>query len=110
MEKFTSIRSLRDFDNTFTGPLHGFFDAEEYYQINSALQFLPDIQIPTFVLNAQNDPFLSPACYPNALAQQLDQVYFEFPNQGGHVGFMQSDPRLPFYSEARAVEFICKDS
>ncbi len=110
LEKFTSIRSLRDFDNTFTGPLHGFFDAEEYYQINSALQFLPDIQIPTFVLNAQNDPFLSPACYPIALAKQLDQVHFEFPHQGGHVGFMQSDPRLPFYSEARAVEFICQDS
>ena len=110
LEKFASIRTLRDFDNTFTGPLHGFFDAEEYYKINSALQFLPDIQVPALVLNAQNDPFLSPACYPIQLAQQLDQVHFEFPIQGGHVGFMQADPRLPFYSEARAVEFICQDS
>lgn len=110
LEKFASIRTLRDFDNTFTGPLHGFLDAEIYYQTNSALQFLPDIQVPTLVLNAQNDPFLSPSCYPIQLAQQLDQVHFEFPIQGGHVGFMQSDSEQPFYSEARAVEFICQDS
>jgi predicted alpha/beta-fold hydrolase len=110
MEKFASIRSLRDFDNTFTGPLHGFHDAEEYYQINSALQFLPDIEVPSLVLNAQNDPFLSPSCYPRQLAQQLDQVHFEFPIHGGHVGFMRSDSSQPFYSETRAVEFICQDS
>lgn len=110
LEKFASIRTLRDFDNTFTGPLHGFSGAEEYYQTNSALQFLPDIQVPTLVLNAQNDPFLSPSCYPNQLAEQLDKVHFEFPIQGGHVGFMQSDPRQPFYSEARAFEFICQES
>jgi predicted alpha/beta-fold hydrolase len=110
LEKFASIRSLRDFDNTFTGPLHGFHDAEEYYQINSALQFLPSIEVPSLVLNAQNDPFLSPSCYPRQLAQQLDQVHFEFPIHGGHVGFMQSDSSQPFYSETRAVEFICQDS
>lgn len=110
LEKFASIRSLRDFDNTFTGPLHGFHDAEEYYQINSALQFLPSIEVPSLVLNAQNDPFLSPSCYPMQLAQQLDQVHFEFPIHGGHVGFMQSDSSQPFYSETRAVEFICQDS
>lgn len=110
MEKFASIRSLRDFDNTFTGPLHGFQDAEEYYQINSALQFLPSIEVPSLVLNAQNDPFLSLSCYPIQLAQQLDQVHFEFPIHGGHVGFMRSDSRQPFYSETRAIEFICQDS
>ena len=110
VEKFASIRSLRDFDNTFTGPLHGFQDAEEYYRINSALQFLPGIEVPSLVLNAQNDPFLSPSCYPTQLAQQLDQVHFEFPIHGGHVGFMRSDSGQPFYSETRAVEFICQDS
>jgi uncharacterized protein len=110
VEKFASIRSLRDFDNTFTGPLHGFHDAEEYYQINSALQFLPGIEVPSLVLNAKNDPFLSPSCYPTQLAKQLDQVHFEFPIHGGHVGFMQSDSGQPFYSETRAIEFICQDS
>ncbi len=110
LTKFSSIRTLRDFDDTYTGPLHGFADAEDYYQTNSSLQFLPDISIPTLVINAQNDPFLSPTCFPTDLAKKLDQVYFEFPKHGGHVGFMQSGSNKRFYSETRAVEFICQDS
>jgi len=110
LTKFSTIQTLRDFDDTFTGPLHGFGDAEEYYQTNSSLQFLSGISIPTLVLNAKNDPFLSPSCYPIELANKLDQVYFEFPKHGGHVGFMSADSEKRLYSESRAVEFICQDS
>jgi len=109
LTKFSTIQTLRDFDDTFTGPLHGFFDAEEYYQTNSSLQFLPDISVPTLVINAQNDPFLSKTCFPSDLAKKLDQVNFEFPKHGGHVGFMCADSNKSFYSETRAVEFICQD-
>ena len=110
LAKFSSIQTLRDFDDTFTGPLHGFADAEEYYQTNSSLQFLADISVPSLVINAQNDPFLSPTCFPSDLAKKLDQVHFEFPKHGGHVGFMCADSNKRFYSETRAVEFICQDS
>ena len=110
LAKFSTIQTLRDFDDTFTGPLHGFGDAEKYYQTNSSLQFLSGISIPTLVLNAKNDPFLSPSCYPIELANKLDQVYFEFPKHGGHVGFMSADSEKRLYSESRAVEFICQDS
>jgi hypothetical protein len=110
LTKFATIQTLRDFDDTFTGPLHGFCDAEEYYQTNSSLQFLPDISVSTLVINAQNDPFLSPICFPSDLAKKLDQVNFEFPKHGGHVGFMCADSNKTFYSETRAVEFICQDA
>jgi predicted alpha/beta-fold hydrolase len=110
LTKFSTIQTLRDFDDTFTGPLHGFYDAEEYYQTNSSLQFLAGISVPTLVLNAKNDPFLSPSCYPTELANTLAHVYFEFPRHGGHVGFMSSDSNKRLYSETRAVEFICQDS
>ncbi|MFZ9234891.1 MAG: YheT family hydrolase [Algoriphagus sp.] len=110
LTKFSTIQTLRDFDDTFTGPLHGFSDAEEYYQTNSSLKFLSGISIPTLVLNAKNDPFLSPSCYPIELANKLDQVFFEFPRHGGHVGFMSADSNKRLYSETRAVEFICQDS
>jgi predicted alpha/beta-fold hydrolase len=106
LEKFNQIRSLRDFDNLFTGPLHGFSDAEDYYQSNSALQFLPTITIPTLLLNAQNDPFLSKTCFPFQLAEDLEQVYCEFPKHGGHVGFSVFGKEKSYYSETRAVEFI----
>jgi predicted alpha/beta-fold hydrolase len=103
------IKTLRDFDEYFTGPLHGFSDAAEYYQINSSLQFLDQIEIPTLVLNAQNDPFLSETCFPVRLARSLDHVHFEFPKHGGHVGFSGPSSKKSYYSELRAVEFITCD-
>lgn len=103
------IKTLRDFDEYFTGPLHGFSDAAEYYQINSSLQFLEHIEVPTLILNAQNDPFLSESCFPVRLARSLDQVHFEFPKHGGHVGFSGPSIQKSYYSELRAVEFISSD-
>jgi predicted alpha/beta-fold hydrolase len=103
------IKTLRDFDDLFTGPIHGFADAAEYYEVNSSLQFLDRITVPTLVLNAQNDPFLSDTCFPVRLAKKLDQVYFEFPKHGGHVGFSGPMGEKSFFSELRAVEFITSD-
>lgn len=103
------IKTLSDFDDYFTGPLHGFSDAEEYYQVNSSLFFLDKISKPTFILNAQNDPFLSDQCFPVKLAKELEDVYFEFPKQGGHVGFSVPGTNAPYYSEKRAFEFIERD-
>ena len=109
LEKLQKVKTLRDFDDVITGPLHGFADAAEYYQVNSSLQFLDKIEVPTLILNAQNDPFLSPTCFPETLAKRLDGVYFEFPKHGGHVGFATSSHEKTYYSEARAVEFISHD-
>lgn len=106
LEALRNIKTLADFDDFFTGPLHGFADAEEYYEVNSSLYFLDQIKVPTLVLNALNDPFLSELCFPLALAKNLDQVYFEFPKYGGHVGFNPANSEKPYYSEQRAVEFI----
>ncbi len=103
-----NIKTLSDFDDYFTGPLHGFADALEYYEVNSSLYFLDQIEIPTLILNAQNDPFLSTKCFPIPLAKKLEKVFFEFPKYGGHVGFSPADSELPYYSEQRAIEFIAK--
>jgi uncharacterized protein len=103
------IKTLKDFDNYFTGPLHGFADAEEYYSVNSSLFFLDRIKVPSLILNAQNDPFLSKECFPIRLAKELEIVWFEFPKQGGHVGFSSLSPEKSYYSEVRAVEFITHD-
>ncbi|MHA7129085.1 YheT family hydrolase [Algoriphagus namhaensis] len=104
-----NIKTLSDFDDFFTGPFHGFADAAEYYSMNSSLFFLEGIQVPSLILNAQNDPFLSPQCYPLQLCRKLDRVWCEFPKQGGHVGFSSGKDAIPYYSEQRAVEFVSKE-
>jgi len=98
------ISSLLDFDNKYTAPAHGFVDAYDYYQQNSCRQFLPSIKRPVLILNAQNDTFLSPNCYPADLATKSKNIYLESPKHGGHVGFYQ--PGKWFYSEIRAAEFL----
>ncbi len=108
-EKLAKIKSLRDFDDVITGPLHGFSNAEEYYRINSSLQFLQRIQVPALILNAQNDPFLSQSSYPVDLVKKLEPVHLELPAHGGHVGFVSGLGEKTYYSEARAVEFIAHD-
>ncbi|OYX11401.1 MAG: alpha/beta hydrolase, partial [Algoriphagus sp. 32-45-6] len=84
-------------------------NAEEYYRVNSSLQFLDRIEVPTLILNAQNDPFLSPSCFPTAIAKKLDTIHLEVPRHGGHVGFTTGLSEKTYYSEARAVEFINND-
>ncbi|EMS31622.1 Hydrolase, alpha/beta fold family [Mariniradius saccharolyticus AK6] len=100
------IKTLQDFDDHYTGPLHGFRDAHDYYEQNSSLYFLENIEIPVLILNAQNDPFLSERCFPVSLGRQLDQVWMDFPRYGGHVGFSPRKKEDIYWSEKRAFEFI----
>lgn len=102
----SNIRSLFDFDNVITGPLHGFKDAEDYYQQSSSLYFLDKIHVPTLIVNAKNDPFLSPACFPKELVAQLEHVFLEIPEEGGHCGFYPSSYQGQLWSEKRAQNWL----
>ena len=100
------IRTFREFDGRFTAPMHGFLDAEDYWTRNSCRQFLPAIQLPTLLVNALNDPFLGPGCYPFEEASASDYFHFEFPSTGGHVGFSPARKGDPYGSEQRAIDFL----
>ena len=64
--EINSIKTLIDFDNIYTSRAHGFKDAIDYYKQCSSLQFLPYINIPTLIINALNDSFLSPEYWASA--------------------------------------------
>lgn len=100
------VKTLFDFDNLFTAPLHGFKDAEDYYSTCSSGYYVGNIRIPTLIVNAKNDPFLSDSCYPYELFDPLEHVWFETPERGGHVGFLSKNSKgLYYWSENRALEF-----
>jgi predicted alpha/beta-fold hydrolase len=101
-----TIASLIEFDDHFTAPIHGFKNAVDYYTQSSSLQFLTRITIPTLIINAQNDPFLSKDCYPTTILHDHPFVTFESPAHGGHVGFAQFNKNGLYWSEERAMEFI----
>ena len=104
LENIRSIRTLKDFDDVYTSKAHGFEDALDYYKKSSSLQFLHNIKIPTLIINALNDSFLSHECYPVREAKQNSNLYLEMPKYGGHVGFIAS--KNVYYNEKRALEFL----
>ncbi len=105
-EEFCTINTLRDFDEVYTAKAHGFKDASDYYEKSSCLQFLPNIKTRTLIINALNDSFLSPECYPVKEAKENPNLFLEMPKNGGHVGFI--DKRNVYYNEKRALEFVLK--
>lgn len=105
MDHFSKIKTLQDFDNFYTAPLHGFKDAKTYYAESSALQYLEKIKIPTLIVNALNDPFLAPECYPKTELENHHYVYLKTPAEGGHCGFPEYNAEGLYWSEKIALEF-----
>lgn len=99
-----SIRTLLDFDDIYTSKAHGFTNALDYYEKSSCLQFLPNITIPTLIVNAKNDSFLGKECYPTEIALTHKYLHLEIPNYGGHVGFYGKNNVT--YTERRAINFL----
>lgn len=80
-------RSLIEFDDCFTAPVHGFASAQDYYQRASAGSRLHQLRLPSLVLNARNDPFVPAASLPRPFNLGKAPVTLWQPAQGGHVGF-----------------------
>ncbi len=101
-----TIKTLQEFDDYFTGPIHGFKNAIDYYEQCSSIRFVTNIELPTLIINALNDPFLSEDCYPHELLKDHPHVVFESPQHGGHVGFAQFNKNGLYWSEQRVIEFF----
>ncbi len=100
------IRSLIEFDDHYTAPIHGFRDALDYYKSCSSISALNQIKTPSLIINALNDPFLPPECYPHELLQNHKFVHLLTPLHGGHVGFCDNKTANSYWSEQEAFAFI----
>ena len=98
--RMRAARSLREYDDAFTAPLHGFRDADDYYARSSSAPRLGAIAVPTLLLNARNDPFLPAAVLDRIEASAA--VTLEFPAEGGHAGF----PGRGDWLSRRLMEFL----
>jgi predicted alpha/beta-fold hydrolase len=112
VDRIASLRTLEDFDNLITGPLHGFRDAQDYYAQSSSLPYLGAIRLKTLLINAVDDPMLPPEVLDEVreIADQNPALETEFVRKGGHAGFITgSVPWRPFYyAEHRVGEFFAE--
>ncbi|WP_298732380.1 alpha/beta fold hydrolase [uncultured Chitinophaga sp.] len=105
LDNYHQVKTFRQFDDLYTAPIHGFKDALSYWAACSSRPFLKKICVPALLINALDDPFLSPECFPYEEAAQSRYFYLETPRYGGHVGFVTFGQQR-YWSEKRAFAFI----
>lgn len=101
---YDAIRNFIEFDDRYTAPLHGYKNAFDFYEKASVGSLLKNIQIPSLIVQAKNDPFLLPNCMPIADAENNPYLFLEMPEQGGHCGFMEKN-NIYTWAEKRALSF-----
>lgn len=104
------IRTIREFDDTYTAPAHGFGTAARYYELASALRVVNRIAIPALIIAAHNDPFVPISQYQVADIRNNPNVHVSLQRHGGHCGFVgrptaDSDG---YWAEQTAVDFVTR--
>jgi len=106
-DRAMSARSFSEFDDAVTAPLHGFSGKDEYYDRCSSIGFLAEIRRPTLIINALDDPFMTPASIPGE-ERLSEDVRIEVSSAGGHVGFVSGGLpwRAEYYLPSRIIAFL----
>ncbi len=106
LQRVANIKTIREFDDLVTAPLHGFDDADHYYAVASSRQYLKTITKPTLIIHAKDDPFMTSRAVPST-DEISPSTVLELSEQGGHVGFVAGSPLKPSYTlDTRIRDFL----
>lgn len=86
-------RTLRLFDDLYTAPASGFSCVEDYYTKSSSAQFLENIQVPTLIIAAADDPMIPASSFTDLALSPTVHLYLS--PSGGHLGFIQRHGQDP---------------
>lgn len=107
LSELARARTLREFDDLLTAPVHGFRDASHYYAESSSNRYLAAIRTPTLVLQSADDPFLPVAALPRDELARNPWLHPVITERGGHVGFIRGGITRPrFWAEESATRFL----
>jgi predicted alpha/beta-fold hydrolase len=107
-----AIRTVRQFDDAFTAPYHGFGTAARYYELASAIRTVSRIDIPSLILAAANDPFVPASQFLDDRVRGNPHVRVNLQRDGGHCGFVGRATRSSdgYWAEEAVVDFLIKSS
>ena len=107
VERIRRARTMREFDDRATAPIHGFRDAAHYYASCSSVRCLDLVRAPTLVIHSLDDPFLPQAALPEAALRRNPALVPLLTERGGHVGFVHGPAWAPrFFAEEEAARFL----
>ena len=100
-------RTFRGFDDRVTAPLHGFRDAEHYYETASCRRYLAGVARPTLIVHALDDPFMTRDVVPDR-EELSSSIRLELSATGGHVGFVEGNApwSARYWLEDRIPRFL----
>jgi predicted alpha/beta-fold hydrolase len=101
-------RSIREYDDRFIAPRHGFAGADDYYQRCRPLAFMSAIRVPTLMLAALDDPWIPGTLYSSYDWGSNKALVPLLPSRGGHVGFHGLRDRRP-WSDIAVARFFSHD-
>lgn len=106
-EEIKKIKTIEEFDERYTAPINGFDSAKDYYEKCSAKQYLNKINIPTLIIHALDDPFMTKEILPQQHEQVSPFVSLELSKYGGHVGFVGGSFFKPnYWLEERIADYF----
>jgi predicted alpha/beta-fold hydrolase len=106
-DKLFKATKFKHLELLYTCPVFGFDSPEDYWNKASSKPYILKTKVPTLLVNAKDDSFLSRECYPYEEAKKSDYFFFEEPKFGGHCGFMSSfKPDENRWLEQRIERFI----
>ncbi|MEC7030995.1 MAG: hydrolase [Pseudomonadota bacterium] len=104
--KLNQLKSLIDFDNQITAPMHGYQSVDEYYRDVSCRFYLPHIRKPTLIVLACDDPIVDYSELPDK-SDMSSHIKLEAYTHGGHVGFMSGNLSAPkFWVNERVLSHL----
>ena len=103
-QNLMKTKSIIDFDKFFTIPIEGYENMKQFWDENSAIHYLKNIQIPTLLINAKDDSLLSSKCFPST----IENLNFQFVStkHGGHVGYVLFNKEREYWTEKEALKFV----
>jgi predicted alpha/beta-fold hydrolase len=102
-----AIKTIYEFDDKITAPLHGFLSADDYYEKCSSRQFLHAIRTPTLLIQSRDDPFMPEDLLPERY-ELSPMITLELTEKGGHVGFVTGSApwRAEYWLEQRIPDYL----
>jgi uncharacterized protein len=108
LTKLNAVKTVREFDETYTAPYFGFRNAEDYYHRASAMRVIDRVRLPALVITAEDDPFVPSAPFHDPKVTGNPHIDLRISAHGGHCGFVgpSSANDDGYWAENQIVEFL----
>jgi len=110
LSRLSAVKTVRQFDDTFTAPYFGFRNAEDYYRRASAMRVIDQIAVPALIITAEDDPFVPSQPFGDPKVTSNRHIELHLCKHGGHCGFVgpKSGEDDGYWAERMIVNFVAR--